>query len=408
MLAKLLVVGSCVMSLANSVTVPFLAIYLRTSLGLGVDVVGLVLGSSAIVTIAGGFLGGVLSDHLGRSRMLIACLVGVVVAFLGFYFAGGVVGVLLANSLLALCTGGFSPVGKAMLSDLLPQDTRVTWFSYQYVAINLGYVVGPPLGAVFGVSGDRGSFAIAAVCYAAYVVPLLGFVIRRNRSDRPQPRPAPAELTGADRLRELGRGLKALSTDRRLLLFLIASFLMQSVHNRISVLLAQSFTADVVDATAVLAAVLATNAITVVCVQLLAAKFVARYEAIQALTIGGVLTFVGMAGFAFSTAAWQFVVAMLVFSVGETFVAPSEFAVVDRIAPENLRGAYFGAQTFAGIGGFVGPVLGSLLLAWSGGQAMFLGVGALALVSVVVYRYGRGMLATAPAAVGAEEPPHAP
>jgi hypothetical protein len=74
-----------------------------------------------------------------------------------------------------------------------------------------------------------------------------------------------------------------------------------------------------------------TNAITVVVFQLIAATLVLKLEPVTA---------------------------MAVFSIGEVFIVPSEFAIIDRIAPHDRRGTYFGAQTFTQLGGFVGPYLG--------------------------------------------------
>lgn len=101
------------------------------------------------------------------------------------------------------------------------------------------------------------------------------------------------------------------------------------------------------DGTTVLGYLLTTNAVTVVGFQMFASRFSDKRNRVTSIIIGGLLLFAGMVGFALSDDAWQFVVAMVVFSVGETFIVPSEFAIIDRIAPENGGGSCFGAQTFA-------------------------------------------------------------
>jgi MFS family permease len=112
---------------------------------------------------------------------------------------------------------------------------------------------------------------------------------------------------------------------------------------------------------------------------------VLKKDPVTAIVIGGLLMFAGMVGFATSASMWGFIVAMVIFSIGETFIVPSEFAIIDRISPEERRGSYFGAQTFSQLGGFVGPYFGGLLLATWNGTVMFLGVGALALLSAAFY-----------------------
>jgi MFS family permease len=379
-LAKLLVAGSGIMSLAIAITVPFLAIFLAREMDMAPTTIGLLIGSSVFFSIFAGFLGGTLSDIFGRTRVLLCSMLGVALSFVGFYLGDQVALMFVFNATLALSTASFSPVGKALLSDLLPAGERVRWFSYQYLVANVGFAVGPLIGVFLGLSGGRTAFLVAALAYGVYFVLLAGS-LRTGRAVVTTA-PEPAEGTVLSRFLDSAR---AVATDRRLLCLLIAGLLLESVHLRISALLAQDLDMDFADGARILAIVMATNAITVVVFQLVASKFVTRRDPVTAIVIGGVLMFAGMAGFATATTTWHFVVAMVVFSVGETFIVPSEFAVIDRIAPEDRRGSYFGAQTFGQLGGFVGPYLGGLLLATWNGTVMFFAIGSLALVSAAFY-----------------------
>ncbi len=379
-LAKLLVAGSGIMSLAIAITVPFLAIFLSRELDMAPTTIGLLIGSSVFFSIFAGFLGGTLSDIFGRTRVLLCSMLGVSLSFIGFYLGEHVALMFVFNATLALSTASFSPVGKALLSDLLPAGERVRWFSYQYLVANVGFAVGPLIGVFLGLSGGRTAFLVAAVAYAVYFVLLAGS-LRTGRAVVTST-PEPTEGTVLSRFAD---SASAVATDRRLLCLLIAGLLLESVHLRISALLAQDLDMDFADGARILAIVMATNAITVVVFQLFASKFVTRRDPVTAIVIGGVLMFAGMAGFATATTTWHFVIAMVVFSIGETFIVPSEFAVIDRIAPEDRRGSYFGAQTFGQLGGFVGPYLGGLLLATWNGTVMFFAIGSLALLSAAFY-----------------------
>lgn len=379
-LAKLLVAGSGIMSLAIAITVPFLAIFLSREMDMAPTTIGLLIGSSVFFSIFAGFLGGTLSDIFGRTRVLLTSMLGVALSFVGFYLADQVALMFVFNATLALSTASFSPVGKALLSDLLPAGERVRWFSYQYLVANVGFAVGPLIGVFLGLSGGRTAFLVAAMAYGVYFVLLAGS-LHTGRAVVTKP----AERTEGTVLSRFLDSARAVATDRRLLCLLIAGLLLESVHLRISALLAQDLNMDFADGARILAIVMATNAITVVVFQLFASKFVMRRDPVTAIVVGGVLMFAGMAGFATATTTWHFVVAMVVFSVGETFIVPSEFAIIDRIAPEDRRGSYFGAQTFGQLGGFVGPYVGGLLLATWNGTVMFFGIGSLALLSVVFY-----------------------
>lgn len=380
-LAKLLVAGSGIMALAIAITVPFLAIFLSREMDMAPTTIGLLIGSSVFFSIFAGFLGGTLSDIFGRTKVLLTSMLGVALSFVGFYLGEQVALMFVFNATLALSTASFSPVGKALLSDLLPADDRVKWFSYQYLVANVGFAVGPLIGVFLGLSGGRTAFLVAALAYGVYFALLAGSL----RTGRAVVTKKPESTDEGTVLSRFLGSARAVGTDRRLLCFLVAGLLLESVHLRISALLAQDLNMDFADGAGILAIVMATNAITVVVFQLFASKMVTRLDPVRAIVIGGLLMFAGMAGFATATTTWHFVVAMVVFSVGETFIVPSEFAIIDRIAPEDRRGSYFGAQTFGQLGGFVGPYLGGLLLATWNGTVMFFGIGSLALLSVTFY-----------------------
>ncbi|WP_330261085.1 MFS transporter [Streptomyces sp. NBC_00539] len=385
-LARLLVAGSGIMMLANSISIPFLAVFLRRELGLEPGTIGFIVGSSVFFAIFAGLVGGSVSDVLGRTPLLLLSLLGVVVSFIGFYLSHSLVSVFVFNATLSLSSSSFGPVAKALLSDLLPQERRVKWFSYQYLAVNIGFSAGPMIGAFTGLSGGRETFLIAAAVYVGYFV-LLGsaILLRPSGAAGPTRRTTEESKLFGQVLEGLRGSFRALATDRTLLCLIIAGLLLEAVHSKISGVLAQHLSLGFEDGVKILSYLLTTNAVTVVLFQLLASRISQRLEPVRSIVLGGLLMFGGMAGFGLSGQAWQFIVAMVVFSIGETFIIPAEFAIIDRIAPEDRRGSYFGAQTIAQLGGFVGPFAGGLILAWYGGTAMFFVLGSFALFSVLIY-----------------------
>ncbi|MFF6786062.1 MFS transporter [Streptomyces sp. NPDC012510] len=390
-LARVLIVGAGVMSLANSVTVPFLAVFLRKELGLQPGMIGFIIGSSVFFSIFAGFVGGSLSDILGRTRLLLISLLGVIGSFVGLYFSHGVLAVFVFNATLALSSSSFGPVGKALLSDLLPPERRVKTFSYQYMATNMGFAVGPLVGAAIGLAGGRSAFLVGAAGYGVYLLGLAGILLLTSASTASaaaEPRRTAADTEGlGSALKGLAESARVVATDPRLLFLILAGLLLEAVHGRVSSLLAQHLSDGFVDGTVILGYVLTANAVTVVTLQLFVSRFMDKRNPVTSIVVGGLLTVLGMAGFAFSQEIWHFVAAMVVFSLGEILIYPAEFAIIDRIAPEERRGAYFGAQTFAQLGVFIGPFTGGLLLAAYGGTTMFLGVGCFALLSVIIYLF---------------------
>lgn len=68
---------------------------------------------------------------------------------------------------------------------------------------------------------------------------------------------------------------------------------------------------------------------------------------------------------------------MFVFTLGEMIIYPSEFLFIDTIAPDALRGSYYGAQNLAAFGGAMSPVICGYLLINAAPASMFYALGTL-------------------------------
>ena len=66
-----------------------------------------------------------------------------------------------------------------------------------------------------------------------------------------------------------------------------------------------------------------------------------------------------------SSAALVFILATLVFGVGETLQGPTQAPLVADLAPEHLRGRYFALSAMSwSAGAILGPAVGGALLGW--------------------------------------------
>jgi MFS family permease len=82
---------------------------------------------------------------------------------------------------------------------------------------------------------------------------------------------------------------------------------------------------------------------------------------------------------------------MFVATVGEVFVFGPSSAFLDQLAPDHLRGTYFGAANFKRLGASLGPVIGGFLLDTGGGMLLFLTMTLVALASAGLQRHGESI-----------------
>lgn len=81
------------------------------------------------------------------------------------------------------------------------------------------------------------------------------------------------------------------------------------------------------------------------------------------------------------------------FHGGEIIVIPAEYMFIDRIAPDHLRGMYYGAQNLSNLGAALGPVLCGLVLASLPAHYMFYMLAAFIVGGGVFYFIGASLKA---------------
>ncbi|EIP87946.1 Permeases of the major facilitator superfamily protein [Burkholderia humptydooensis MSMB43] len=379
-LVWLLIVGTGFVVMARAMSLPFLAIYLHERMRLDAATIGLLLGSGALVGTLGGFFGGHLSDVLGRRKVLTGCLLASSVSFAALHFAANAWQVFAVNLFINLASAFYEPVSKAALSDSLPPEQRLRAFARRYVAINVGFAIGPLAGASLGLLDKSPVFLVTGAVYLLFSIAIHAATARLARRRAPH-EAAASGLPLAVKLRIVG-------ADRRLVLFTAGSMLAIAVHGEMSVTFSQYLIGAFDDGLEMFAWLMSTNAVTVVASQPLLNRIGERRGPFASLTLGAILLATGAAGFANSPNMTALVASMVVFTWGEVLLIPSEYAVLDSITPEPMRGIYYGAHSLSNVGNLLGPWLGGLVLLHYGGGAMFYGMGFVALLSLLMFVAG--------------------
>lgn len=378
-----LLLGTIITTIARSMSFPFLAIYLTANTDLTPAMIGGIIGLGPLAGTFGGFIGGALSDFIGRKKVMVVALLGISLSFVGFTFTTLPWLLALLSVLNGLCGSFFQPVSKALMADLTDESKRVRIFSLRYWSVNIGFVLGPMLGALAGLSGSAILFLVAAGVYLLYPLVLLVLMKRFGVGEITQ--------TAAGSSFKLREVLRVVAEDRVLRWFLLGGTLAIMVHGQMSVTLGQHLEREFERGILMFSTLLSVNALVVIVCQIPLSKWVEKRTPLFGVVLGGLLFAVGDLGFAFSTNLFFFVVSMVIFTVGEIFMIPSEYVMLDRITPEGMRGTYYGTQTFTELGNFMGPSIGGLVLGGFGGSMMFIMFGTVALVSILFFWRGQAV-----------------
>ncbi|MBE9917891.1 MFS transporter [Paenibacillus donghaensis] len=377
-----LIFGTVLISLTSSMSLPFLAIYLSGFKELSFSKIGFIIGVGSLAGTFCGLIGGVLSDFIGRNKLLILSLLGLGVAFIGFISTSNL-GLLISFSIVrGVSQAFFGTISKALMADFTPESKRFRMFSNRYFASNLGFAAGPVIGALLGIGGNMIAFVLTSVIYFGYALSLMMMLKSVPNSG------SKAEVHDEERIHP-SLLWKVLRSDVPLLLFIIGGILLTTVHGQMSVTLSQYLQDHFMDGVTLFALLMSLNGVTVILFQLPLSRWSERYSLFHRILLGCILFACGEIGFAFSSNWALFIVSMFIFTLGEILVIPAEYAQVDEITPNELRGTYYGAQSLNEFGNFLGPWFGGVLLTRYNGTVMFLFMGCISLVSVYFFFAGK-------------------
>ncbi|HTO33160.1 MAG TPA: MFS transporter [Pararhizobium sp.] len=357
-----LIAGTGVVTLARAMTLSFLAIKLQQTFGLGPAMIGFLLGLGPLLgALAAPFIGS-LSDITGRKAMLTVVLIALSLATVALGLAETILVFCLAQCAAAVAVSIYGPISRALMSDMCEEPVRLRYFSWRYTASNIGWAIGPLLGIAAGVVSTP-LFLGAAAVYATLALVLQLLSVPSSICTGSDPSPKPVYLIAS---------FKAAVRDRRLLYFIGGGTLLIAVHGQWAATLAPYLVDNLAGGVEIFAYLVSINGVVVLSGNQCARRFIEGKGALTALVTGCILLLVSQVGFLLSTGLVGLAISMVIFTMGEILVVPSEYMLVDGISSAQNRGSYFGAHSISTIGSFVGPTLGGATLGILGGPAMFL------------------------------------
>jgi MFS family permease len=376
--------GDALSAVGSGLSLPFFLIYLNRIRDVDLSVAGLALATVALAGFAGNPIGGWLSDRLGPRRTLIGGLAVSAVGAVSVTLVRESWQAFAAAALVGVGMAIVTPAQDSLLAVVVDAHLRPAVFAVRNATLNAGYALGG-LGAALMVdlaspaSFDR-LYLLDGLTFLAFV-PVLVVLVPRD-VDR-------VVAPGAD-APAAGSGYRRVLSDRTFLrLWLLIALL-------VGVGFAQTqagFPAFATGAGGVGASAVgvafAANTLTVVVLQLPVLRLLEHRRRTTGMALAclcwatawALTAVVGSWGGG-TVAVLGFTVALMVFAVGETLLAPSQASLVNDLAPDDLRGRYNGLYTLAWTTGLVlGPALAGVSLDGGHGTGLFVGLAVACLVA---------------------------
>lgn len=340
----------------GTMVIPFLVLYLTRELGFSPARAGLALGVYGAGSIIVAPISGRLCDRIGGLPIIRGSLIGSGLMLLVFPFVQTFPAVIALSLAWALFNEGGRPATLTLIADLVPDDQRKPAYALMRLAINLGMSVGPAAGGFIAAYSFRSIFVVNAVTSLVagmflILVPLSAAAhvrsvhVATDEDDVPAPR-------------------SALFADRRLMVFLVASFLVSAVFFQHDGALPLFLVQDLKLSPAFYGTLFTINTLMIVFLEVPLNAATAHWPHKWGLSLGAVLFALGSGLFGFASGPAIIVAGIVVWTFGEMMLFPQASAYVADLAPAHRRGAYMGAYSMSfSIAFAIGPWAGTAVFA---------------------------------------------
>ncbi|NMO50218.1 MFS transporter [Actinoplanes sp. TBRC 11911] len=401
----------------------FLSLYLTAQRGASTAMAGLIVGTYGIGGILGTLLGGVLSDRWGRRNTLLGAHFLCSVVLAGLALSSNLVVIAGLCLLLGLLQSAPSPAFVAAIIDVVPAERRSRAFNLQFWAFNLGTASASLLAGLLAQWSYVGLFLIDATstliagALIAWKVPetltrtssaqvptaSAGRWTRRfgwsaGRSGRfgwpagrpgrfgwPAGRPGRFEWSAGRPARPArSAGLATALTDRIFLAFVGLTLLQALIFSQNNTIVPLAMRDDGLSPSAY-GVVAALGGALIVVGQLFVPRLIDGHRKDRVLAVALLANGIGFALLALADSLVAYVIAAVVWTVGNMLAAPPNAEINSELAPPLLRGRYQAVffLTFPAAS-FLAPSLGGLGLQYLG-NAHWLLIGLLGAAAALLH-----------------------
>lgn len=311
---------------------PFFSLYITQKFNVGMTEAGFILGLFAISGLAGGMVGGALTDKFGRKKLII---IGLIFSALSTLFFG-FISVYTLLIPLAIAAGFLSelagPAHSAMIADILPENQRSEGFGVLRVVGNMAWIIGPTVGGFVANYSFFALFVTDAIisCIVAYLFFRLV----------PETQPLATDETQHLSLSLSFRGYGQVLKDYAFVAFLVAGILMglvyQQMYNSLPVFLRNVHNIN----PSGYGFLLTTSAIVVILFQFSVSRKIKFSPPFLIMAAGVLFYALGFSMFAYVSYYGLFVLAIVIITVGEMLIMPTSQALAANFAPVDKRGRY--------------------------------------------------------------------
>jgi MFS family permease len=364
---------------------PFLTMFLTYRVGVSIGLVGIIVAINAGLGLIGTMLGGKLIDSIGRKKVLIVFGIAAGIGYgLCAFISNSVIitGILMVSSFLA----GFSqPVYSTITTDLTEGTQRNAAFSLNYMALNIGFSVGPLL-AGFLYKNYLMWFFLGDAFTTFLSIGLVSLFV-------PETKPTKEEIIESSsktfESAEQGSLLDALIKRPTLLAFSLIIVIYFIVFSQftfgLSIQIGDIFKSN---GSTIFGSLMTVNAVICSLLTVFITSLTKNIKASLNIFLGGLLYAIGFGMMFFINSYFMFIISTATWTVGEILVATNTSVYIASHTPITHRGRFNSVfPIIRKLGFMIGPIMAGFYIKYTNIRNLWILIALLALIgSFMMYK----------------------
>ncbi|MDD2804187.1 MAG: MFS transporter [Elusimicrobiales bacterium] len=348
----ILAAGEGLLTAGYAISFPFLAVYLSGHRGLPMAWVGAFLAGSMLFSSLAQFIGGEVSDAVGRRKVMIWSMavrtLFIAVIAWAIYTSASLWWVFFFHPVGMFIGSFFHPAARSWVADFTPPAGRMKAYGFLRMANNAGWALGPALGGLLA----EGSYSLMFFVTALVFGVCTGIVAL-----------AVTDLPGLAKGRFVSPSLAGAAhalRDRVFLRFCLFGFTMSAVMSQLVVSSSLYSKTYLGFSERQIGLLFSINGLMVVVFQYFVTRLLEGRRITGGLAAGALCYATGYLSFGFAPSFFYAAAAIVVVTFGEIAVSPGMQALGANMAPRAEKGRYLGLQgLFQQVGNSTGILIGS-------------------------------------------------
>ena len=366
-------------SIGSTLLFPFFALYITQKFDVGMTEAGILLGMSSLFGLIGSMIGGALTDKFGRRRLILFGLIFSALSSLLFGLAWDVRLLYFLVVIVGLLSRVSAPAHDAMMADILPESKRQEAFGITRVVFNYAWIFGTALGGLIAARSFLALFVADTVLSLIVAVILYRFL--------PETQPTShRETKKSESFLKTVAGYRLVLRDLAYMGFTFAGMIVLIVYQQQYGALAV-YLRDVHNiGSKSYGVMLSISGLEVVLFQIWISRTIRKYPPFVMMTLGAVFFMIGFTMIGFVKGFIFFLFAIVIATVGEMIMFPTNKALAINFAPTEMRGRYMAIYDLGWtIPATFGPAAAGLILDYYNPNLLWYLGGILCAVSAISF-----------------------